>query len=95
LYKFVDPYDDTVQSSQDFCYIFWFEYGVVVFWNFTDIEEKSIISELKGFERYSNLKVQHDAIHYEENKDDDELIFDYKNYIMGDQLKLIVKFSLP
>jgi uncharacterized Rmd1/YagE family protein len=89
LYKFVDPYDDNLQGSEDYCFIFWFEYGVVVFWNFTDIEEKSIIAELKGFEKNS-FKLIYDSIHYEELKGDDDWIFDPKNYIMRDHLKLTV-----
>lgn len=86
LYKFVDPYDE---GDSDFCYIFWFEYGVVVFWNFTEIEEKSIISELKSFESKSNFKIQYDFITYEENKYEDEM-FDPKSYIGRDHLKLCV-----
>jgi uncharacterized Rmd1/YagE family protein len=87
LYKFVDPYDEG--DNFDFCYIFWFEYGVVVFWNFTEIEEKSIISELKSFEIGSNFKIQYDFIIYDENKYEDEA-FDPKSYIGRDQLKLCV-----
>jgi uncharacterized Rmd1/YagE family protein len=87
LYKFVDPYDE--DSNSDFCYIFWFEYGVVVFWNFTEIEEKSIISELKSFESKSNFKIQYDFITYDDNKYEDET-FDPKSYIGRDHLKLSV-----
>jgi uncharacterized Rmd1/YagE family protein len=88
LYKFVDPYDDA-HTNEDYCYIFWFEYGVVVFWNFTDIEEKSIISELKGFEKNS-FKMLYDNIHFEEVKDEDDTMFDPKDYILRDHLKLTV-----
>jgi len=55
----------------------------------TEIEEKSIISELKSFELRSNFKIHSDFITYEENKYEEEA-FDPKNYISRDHLKLSV-----
>jgi uncharacterized Rmd1/YagE family protein len=68
----------------------------------SEIEEKSIISELKPYEIKSNTKVESDDITYEETKIEDEP-FDHRNYINKDHLilcgnkfveKLAVSFSL-
>ena len=68
----------------------------------SEIEEKSIISELKPYEIKSNSKVEIDEITYEETKIDED-IFDHRNYINKDHLtlggnkfveKLAVSYSL-
>ena len=46
--------------------MFFFELGVIVFWNMTEMEEKSIISEIKGFEVNSHgTNLESDDINYQ------------------------------
>lgn len=70
--------------------MFFFEYGVIVFWNMSEMEEKSIISELKHFEIKSNQKIEYDNIKYEEKVQDEEETFVAKYYINRDHLVLCV-----
>jgi uncharacterized Rmd1/YagE family protein len=67
-----DPYEtqydneDKIVPAENYCYMFFFELGVVVFWNMTEIEEKSIISEIKSFEINSyGLNFENDDINYQ------------------------------
>jgi uncharacterized Rmd1/YagE family protein len=53
----------------------------------TEIEEKSIISELKLFEIKSNLKIEFDNINYEDTKFEEDLL-NSKTYINTDHLVL-------
>ncbi len=68
----------------------------------SEIEEKSIISELKPYELKSNSKIESDDITYEETKLDEDA-FDARSFINKDHLilcgnkfveKLAVSFSL-
>jgi uncharacterized Rmd1/YagE family protein len=86
-YKFIDPFEETDAISDNHCYIFIFDYGVIVFWNMSEIEEKSIIAELKKFQLKSNNKVESDIINYEETKVEEEPI-NSKSYINTDHLML-------
>ena len=62
-----DPYDHTMDSNlENFCYIFWFSYGTIIFWNMTEMEERSIIEQTKQFEIVPN-EVERDTIEYEGN----------------------------
>ena len=46
--------------------MFFFELGVIVFWNMTEMEEKSIISEIKSFEINSvGQNFENDDINYQ------------------------------
>lgn len=89
IYFFLkDPFSDSDKINESLCYIFIFDYGVIVFWNMTEIEEKSIISELKQFQLKSNIKIERDHINYEENKNDEEDLLNAKSYINTDHLIL-------
>lgn len=82
--------------------MFFFELGVVVFWNMTEMEEKSIIAEIKNFEiRTHGTNFDNDDINYQgksqffikkDNNKFDEEFLDAKIYITRDHLKLIVNF---
>lgn len=87
-YKFIEPnsfQNDKIQD--DHCYMFIFDYGVIVFWNMTEIEEKSIISELRPYEIKSNITKERDFITFEETKTEEEN-FNSKSYINTDNLVL-------
>ncbi len=85
-YKFLDP-NQPLEEDND-SYIFIFDYGVILFWNMTEIEEKSITSELKPFEIKSNLKIESDNITYEDSKIDEEDNFNFKSFISTDNIVL-------
>ena len=82
--------------------MFFFELGVVVFWNMTEMEEKSIITEIKNFEINShvqntendNLNYQGNLYHNLDNNQLEEEVMDPKTYISRDHLKLILIFIL-
>ena len=59
----------------------------MVFWNFSEIEEKSIISELKLFSVKTNKKFEFNYIEYEETKLEEEN-FNPKTYFSNDHLYL-------
>jgi uncharacterized Rmd1/YagE family protein len=88
-YKFLNPFEENESFNESHCYIFFFDYGVVVFWNMTEIEEKSIIAELKPYQVKSNFKIETDYINYEETKIDGEISVNPKTYINNDHLILV------
>jgi uncharacterized Rmd1/YagE family protein len=74
--------------------MFFFDYGVVVFWNMTELEEKSIIAEIKYFEIKPNENVECDYIQYDEKNIDEEVNFNVRAYILRDLLSLCVNNHL-
>jgi uncharacterized Rmd1/YagE family protein len=71
--------------------MFFFDCGVIVFWNLSEVEEKSIITELKSFEIKSyNENYECDDINYQESNKYEEDELDPKAYISRDHLVLCV-----
>lgn len=85
-FKFVNPYEDGDGLMESLCHIFLFDYGVIVFWNLEESEEKTIIAELKKYEIKSNFKTENDYLQYKQRSDDD--VFNPKLYINNDTLFL-------
>ena len=63
--------------------IFYFAYGCVVFWGFTEDEEQTVLSTLKEFEKTSNLKVEMDEFTFVYGEgmriEEDEIVLHSKN----------------
>lgn len=63
--------------------IFYFAYGCVVFWGFTEEEEQTVLSTLKEFEKSSNSKVEMDEFTFVYGEgmriEEDEIVLHSKN----------------
>jgi uncharacterized Rmd1/YagE family protein len=74
--------------------IFYFPYGIVVFWGFTEEEEKPLIASLKAFEKDPLLKIELDEFRFSYGEKmkiiDDEIILQKKDVLT----KLAVSYSI-
>jgi uncharacterized Rmd1/YagE family protein len=63
--------------------IFYFAYGCVVFWGFTEEEEQTVLASLKEFEKKSNTKVEMDEFTFTYGEgmriEDDEIVLHTRN----------------
>ncbi len=82
--------------------IFYFSYGVAVFWGFSEEEEKPLLEQLKNFEKASLLKREVDEFSFSYGDkmkiEDDEIVLQKKDvltklaisYAIGQSVKLTV-----
>ncbi|MCX6987186.1 MAG: RMD1 family protein [Chlamydiae bacterium] len=65
--------------------VFYFSYGVIVCWGFSDSEEKEIIVDAKDFEREANTKIELDEFTFTFGEhmriEEDEIILHNKNVL--------------